>query len=183
MKIVKSQPKQLSQKSGDQDLVEKVKSAIQMALDESNWSMLKTNNKPRVKISENQKVQGNSGMVWTADLAIHDGSTKRPGTQYVIIQCIDFDDVTSMSKRAPLDRSAAYFQDLDLSHCALFLVCVNSKARSLGQPLVPLGYGRILENHDVKIIEWNSGSSLEFVAQLLNELWNRHDGPVRGISA
>ena len=143
-------------------LVTNVKQATQLALDEAGWSGNTHANKSKVMVSENKKLEGDSGMRWTVDLAVIDCKEK----PIAIIFCIDF----SSNIDNLLNKAAAACQDLYSIDALIALVIRKGDKR----PLAPTGYDKLFASAHVQIIQWNPKRALELAIDILHKLRRRH---------
>lgn len=88
-------------------LIADVKNAIQKILDESNWSSVRSRNRPKILVSENKKLEGYSGIRWATDLAVL--SNIREEEPYAVISCIDLAFLSSADVENALIRAATVF--------------------------------------------------------------------------
>src|SRR5207249_344149 len=129
-----------------------------------------------------RRVQGESGIRWTVDLAVIDESRKS-SEPYAVVTCLDLADPSTISEpRGTIDRIAALSQDLRYGDALQFLVVrTEGSAASESKPILPFRYNQLFDNSGVMTIPWNPKYTLQLVRELLYEIRRRYDGPISGI--
>jgi hypothetical protein len=166
----------------NQNLIEEVSSAIQLALNESKWAKSGRRRNPKVVIRKGQRVLGESGIRWTVDLAVIDEIKKR-SEPYAVVTCLDSEDRSRKSEpTGTIDRIAAFSQDLRYGEAIQFLVVrPEGRADSDSNQILPFRYDQLFDNSGVITIIWNPKNTLTLVRELLYEIRRRYNGPVSGL--
>ena len=149
-------------------LVTDIKRAIELALDEGGWSRIGHSENPKVTISENKRLKGDSGMYWPVNLAVTDGKEK----PYMVIYCVD--STASKDFENTLTKAAAACQDLYFMDAPMVLVVRKDKHKKRNSKLLPARYHELFSINHVDVIPWNPKHAFELVAALLHRLRHNH---------
>jgi hypothetical protein len=152
-------------------LVEDVKRAIDLTLEESNWA--KSSSKAKgIKVLENQTIRGDSGLAWTPDLLI-------PGKSSSDICCAIFciDIARQPRIEAPFDRALAACQDLDyIASIRAVIVNDDKDAYPNASRKLVSQYKRLFASNDddIKVLDWTPMNFCDIALQILSELRGIH---------